>query len=268
MPRAIWKGSISFGLVNAPVAMYAAIHEEDLHFHMIHTKDESPIGYEKQCKKEGKAVPDSEIARAYELDNGSMVIMDDADFEAAKVEGYHAITVLDFVSYDDIDPIYFERTFYLGPADDGAAAHVYALLAKAMEDSGLAAICNYIFHNREQLGCLRVHDGVLVLEKMYFANEIRDPGAAKPKGQRIKAEELKAARELIDKMAGTFKPEKYKDSYRASLLKIIKKKGKGEKITVPEPQKQDDAPDLMAALQASLKSSNKRKAKPRAKSKK
>src|SRR3954447_11470542 len=151
MPRAIWKGSISFGLVNAPVAMYAAIHEQDLHFHMIHTKDESAIGYEKVCKKEGKKVPDSQIARAFELDDGSMVVMDDSDFEAAKVEGYHAITVLDFVAYDDIDPIYFERTFYLGPTDDGAAAHVYALLAKAMEQSGLAAICSYIFHNREQL---------------------------------------------------------------------------------------------------------------------
>ena len=262
MPRAIWKGSISFGLVNAPVAMYAAIDEQDLHFHMIHTKDDSPIGYDKVCKKEGKHVPDSQIARAYELEDGSMVVLAESDFEAAKADGYHAITVLDFVDYEDIDPIYFERTFYLGPADDGAAAHVYALLSKAMEESGLAAICSYIFHSREQLGCLRVQDGVLFLEKMYFANEIRDSASAKPKRQRINAGELKAARQLIDSMAGTFRPEKYEDSYRASLLRVIRKKAKGQTITVPEPQQPAEAPDLMAALEESLKPSSKHKRRP------
>ena len=116
-----------------------------------------------------------------------MVVLDESDFEAAKADGYYAITVLDFVDYDEIDPIYFERTFYLGPTDDGAAAHVYALQSKAMEESGLAAICSYIFHSREQLGCLRVNDGVLFLEKMYCANEIRDAAAAKPNRQRISA---------------------------------------------------------------------------------
>jgi DNA end-binding protein Ku len=265
VPRAIWKGSISFGLVNAPVAMYAAIDEQDLRFHMIHTKDDSPIGYDKVCKKEGKHVPDSQIARAYELEDGSMVVLEESDFEAAKADGYHAITVLDFVGYDDIDPIYFERTFYLGPADEGAAAHVYALLSKAMEESGLAAICSYIFHSREQLGCLRVQDGVLFLEKMYFANEIRDSASAKPKRQRINAGELKAARQLIDSMAGTFRPEQYEDSYRAALLRVIRKKAKGEKITVPEPEQPAQAPDLMAALEESLKASSKHTRRPRKK---
>src|SRR5690349_3041430 len=132
MPRAIWKGSISFGLVNAPVAMYAAISEQDLHFHLVHTKDMSGIGYQKVCKKEDAPVPDDEIARAFDLD-GKLVIMEDEDFEAARVEGYHAITVQDFVPMEQIDPVYFERTFYLGPADEGAG-HVYALLAKAMDE--------------------------------------------------------------------------------------------------------------------------------------
>ena len=262
MPRSIWKGSISFGLVNLPVAMYAAISEKDLHFHMIHTTDDSPIGYQKVCKKEDTPVPDSQIGRAYELDDGSLVVLEDSDFEAAKAEGYHAITVLDFVKYEQIDPIYFERSFYLGPQDDGAAAHVYSLLATAMKDSGLAAVCSYIFHNREQLGCLRVSDGVLLLEKMYFANEIRDPDAARPnKRQRVKAEELKAARQLIDKMTGSFTPSKYEDSYRAALLKVVRKKAKGKKIEAPKPEKRKKAPDLMDALQASLKSSPDRKSK-------
>ena len=275
MPRAIWKGSISFGLVNVPVAMYAAISEQDLHFHMIHEKDESPIGYQKVCKKEDKPVPDDEIVRAYELDDGSMVVLDEADFEAAKADGYHAITVLDFVAYDEIDPIYFERTFYLGPQDDGAATHVYTLLVKAMEDSGLAGICSYIFHTREQLGCLRVRDGVLVLEKMYFANEIRDPKDARPaKRPKLKPGELKMARELIDAMTTSFDPSGYEDSYRAALLKVIRKKAKGQTIAPPEPEEREELPDLMSALQASLRSPGgsgrsrpKRKPKRRAKAK-
>src|SRR4051794_11265180 len=128
---------------------------------------------------------------------------------------------------------------------------------KAMEEAGLAAICSYIFHSREQLGCLRVNDGVLFLEKMYFANEILDAAAAKPKGQRINAGELKAARQLIDTMAGTVRPEKYEDSYREALLRVIRKKAKGEKITVPEPDQPAETPDLMAALEESLKATSK-----------
>jgi DNA end-binding protein Ku len=256
MARAIWKGSISFGLVNVPVSMYAAVSEQDLHFHMIHTKDESPIGYQKVCKREDKPVPDGQIARAYELEDGSYVVMEDSDFEAAKADGYHAITVLDFVDRTHIDPIYFERTFYLGPQDDGAASHVYQLLAEAMEQSGLSAICSYIFHNREHLGCLRVRDGVLLLEKMYFADEIRDPGDARPgRRQKLSRDELETARRLIDAMTRKFNPKKYEDSYRASLMKVIKRKAKGEKITVPKPEQPTEVPDLLEALQASLKES-------------
>jgi DNA end-binding protein Ku len=256
VPRAIWRGSISFGLVNVPVRMYAAISEQDLHFHMIHASDQSPIGYQKVCKKENEPVPDDEIVRAYELDDGKLVVLDDQDFEAARADGYHAITVLDFVAYDEIDPIYFERTFYLGPQDDGAATHVYTLLVKAIEDAGLAGICSYIFHNREQLGCLRVRDGVLVLEKMYFADEIRDPKTARPDTRpKLNPGELKMARQLIDAMTSTFTPGKYEDTYRASLLKVIRRKAKGKTIEPPEPEQREELPDLMAALEASLKSS-------------
>jgi DNA end-binding protein Ku len=254
MPRAIWKGSIGFGLVNVPVSMYAAVSEQDLHFHMIHTKDHARIGYEKVCKDEGKAVPSKEIARAYELDDGSLVVMDDEDFEAARAEGYHAITVQDFVPYDAIDPIYFERTYFLGPQDeDGPAAHTYELLARAMEDAGLAAVCTYIFHQRENLGCLRVRDGVLHLEKMYFGDEVRDPDDVRPRTKDKPAKrELEMARQLIDRMAAKrFEPERYKDTYREALLTIIKRKAKGEKITA-RPKEEAPVTDLLAALEASL----------------
>jgi DNA end-binding protein Ku len=254
MPRAIWKGSIGFGLVNVPVSMYAAVSEQDLHFHMIHTKDHARIGYEKVCKDEGKPVPSKEIARAYELDDGSLVVMEDEDFEAARADGYHAITVQDFVPYDAIDPIYFERTYYLGPQDeDGPAAHTYALLAQAMDDARLAAVCTYIFHQRENLGCLRVRDGVLHLEKMYFGDEVRDPADVRPKTKEKPAKrELEMARQLIDRMAAKrFEPDRYKDSYREALLTVIERKAKGEKITA-RPKEEAPVTDLLAALEASL----------------
>jgi|tagenome__1003787_1003787.scaffolds.fasta_scaffold20441937_2 DNA end-binding protein Ku len=253
MPRSIWKGSIGFGLVNVPVAMYAAVSENDLHFSLVHTKDSSPIGYEKVCKKEGKEVPSDEIAKGYELDNGKLVLLDDEDFEAARTDGYHAITVLDFVPSEQIDPIYFERTYFLGPQDDGAAAHVYQLLSDAMEESGLSAVCSYIFHNREHLGLLRVRDRMLVLERLYFEDEIRDPREIRPKRTRISAAERKMARQLIDQMAGDFNPGKYSDSYRDSLLDVIHRKAKGKTVERAEPEAgQDQAPDLLDALKASL----------------
>jgi DNA end-binding protein Ku len=258
MPRAIWKGSISFGLVNAPVAMYAAISEQDLHFHLVHTKDMAGIGYQKVCKREDKPVPDDEIARAFDLD-GKLVIMEDEDFEAARAEGYHAITVQDFVPLEQIDPVYFERTFYLAPAEDGAG-HVYALLAKAMDDAGLAAICSYIFHQREQLGCLRSRDGVLLLEKLYFADEVRPHEEHRPAGERVARQELEMARDLIDRMAGDFDVAKYRDTYRDALMRVIRKKAKGQKVTAPAAPEREHAPDLMSALQASLEAASGRRA--------
>src|SRR3954447_19715550 len=171
MPRAIWSGAISFGLVNVPVKLYAAVSQQDLHFHFFHTKDDSRIGYEKVCKDEGKPVPEDEIAKAYETDSGELVYLSEEDFEAAQPEGSRTIELTDFVPYEQIDSIYFEHTYYVGP--DSGAEKVYALLAKAMDESGLVAIGSFVFHDREQLGCLRVNDGVILLEKMYFHDEIR-----------------------------------------------------------------------------------------------
>jgi DNA end-binding protein Ku len=250
MPRAIWKGSISFGLVNAPVAMYAAISERTLHFHLVHKTDMAPIRYEKTCKRHKKPVPEKEIARAFDL-KGKTVLLDDSDFEAARAEGYHAITVLDFVPLDQIDPIYFERTYFLGPADE-SAEHVYALLAKALEQSRLAAVCSYIFHQREHLGCLRSRDGVLLLEKLYFADEVRSHKDHKPGGQRIDRRELQMAQDLIDRMAGDFDISRYKDRYRQQLMGVIRKKARGQTIEVPDAPETEAAPDLMEALRASL----------------
>jgi DNA end-binding protein Ku len=252
MPRAIWTGAISFGLVNVPVRMFSAIDEHKLHFNYIHEKDGSRIGYEKVCKTEGKPVPDDEIVKAFEWEKGEFVPMRDEDFERAQEDTFKAIDIHDFVDYDEIDPIYFERTYYLGPQD--GAEKVYALLVRAMEESGRAAIAKFVMRDRQHLGCLRVADGALLLEKMYFADEIRDPGDVKPKVKKgdVDKREVEMAQALIDKLYGPFKPEQYEDTYRDTLCDIIKAKRSGETIEAPEPEKPKAAPDLMEALKASL----------------
>jgi DNA end-binding protein Ku len=251
MPRAIWSGTISFGLVNIPVRMFSAIDEHKLRFHLLHRKDDSPIGYDKVCKKEGKPAPDDEIGKAFEVSKGEYVYLEDEDFEAARVDGYKTMELSDFVPYDEIDPIYFEKTFYLGPQE--GAEKVYSLLVKAMENSGLAALGTYIMRDREHLGCLRVRDGALTLEKMFFADEIRDIKEVKPKKAAVGKEELQMAEELIDRFRGQFKPEKYKDTYTAALKKIVKAKQQGKEVHVaPTEEEGAEVTDLMEALKASI----------------
>jgi DNA end-binding protein Ku len=252
MPRAIWSGSISFGLVNAPVKMYSAIDEHDLELHLVHEKDGSRIGYEKVCKKEGKPVPSDEIVKAYEVSDGDLVYLSEEDFKAAGEESYRVIEVLDFVPHDEIDPIVFQRTYYLGPAD--GAEKVYALLVKAMDEAGLSAIVRYVFHDRQQLGCLRVREGVITLENMYFADEIRPVKGIAPKGQRVDKQELEMASTLIDRFTSTFKHDKYRDEYTDKLLDVVKRKRKGQEIhAAAEGEEQEEtAPDLLEALRASV----------------
>jgi DNA end-binding protein Ku len=250
MPRAIWSGAISFGLVNAPVRMYSAISEHKLHFHWIHEKDESPIGYQKLCKLEEKPVPDDEVVKAFEFEPGEYVYMDDEDFEAARVEGYKTIEITDFVTYEQIDPIFFARTYYLGPQEGGEK--VYALLARAMEESGLAALAKFVMRDRQNLGALRVRDGVITLEQMYFADEIRAIDEIKPTNGRVSKEELAMATQLIDNFTGDFKPEKYKDTYRDALCEIIRAKRAGKEVHRAPETEEAGPPDLLEALRASI----------------
>jgi DNA end-binding protein Ku len=259
-PRAIWTGAISFGLVNVPVRMYSGIQEHRLQFHYLHSKDDARIGYEKVCKKEEKPVPDSEIVKAFEYRKGEYVYMTDEDFEAAGVEaeGLKTIDIRDFVPYEEIDPIYFERTYYLGPAE--GAEKVYRLFVQAMEDSGLAAIAKYVMRDKQNLGCLRVRDRVITLEKMYFADEIRPIDEIKPKAAKVAKQELEMARQLIESLSGSFEPGKYKDTYRDALCEIIGRKRKGEEIHVDTGAEEEErVPDLMEALRASLSAADGRK---------
>jgi DNA end-binding protein Ku len=255
MPRAIWSGTISFGLVSIPVRMFAAVSEHKLHFNLLHRKDESPIGYEKVCKLEGKEVPDSEIAKAYEIEKGEFVYVEDEDFEAAQAEGGHAFDIEQFVPIEEIDPIYFERSYYLAPQDGGEK--VYTLLVRAMEDAGLAAVGTFVMRDREYLGCLRIRDGVITLERMYFADEIRPTSDVKPERARVNKSELDMAASLIDRFKGSFDISKFEDTYTSRLLHVIRRKRKGEEIHAAPEVEPEEAPDLMEALRASLEAHSK-----------
>ena len=255
MPRAIWTGTISFGLVSVPVRMYSAIDESDLRFHLVHEPDGGRIGYQKVCKAENEPVPDGEIVKAYEVQEDELVVLTDEDFAAAKAEGVKSIEISDFVPYDEIDPIYFERTYYLGPQDGGEK--VYSLLREAMEDTGLAAIGKYVMRDKQQLGCLRIREGVITLEKLFFHDEIRSVKDIAPRKTKVPKAELEMATALIEQFRGDFEPERYEDTYREALLKVIKAKQKGETITAVPAAEEEEPADLLAALKASVEAARK-----------
>ena len=250
MARALWSGSISFGLVNVPVQLFSAVKEHKLRFHYVHKNDDSPIGYQKICKAEDKPVPDKEIVKAFEFEKGEYLYMEDEDFEAARAEGYKTIDITDFVPYEEIDPIYFSKTYYVGPQE--GSEKVYALLVRAMEDCGLAGIAKFVMRDRQNLGCLRIRDGVITLEQMYFADEIRPADELKPARGRVSKEELAMAAKLIESFGGKFEPEKYEDSYRDALCDIIRAKRAGKEVHSAAPVEDEGPPDLLEALRASL----------------
>jgi DNA end-binding protein Ku len=267
-PRALWTGTITFGLVNVPVRIYSAVHQHKLDFHLVHEKDDSPIGYQKICKLEEKPVPNDEIVKAYEFTKGEFVQLTDEDFEAVQVEGQHSIDLEDFVPYEDIDPAFFAHTYLVGPQD--GAEKTYALLVRAMEESGLAGIGKFVMRSRQYLGCLRVREGTLTLEQLYFADEIDPPAGIVPNRlPSVAKKELDMALTLIDGFSGEWKPEKYEDTYTDALREVVKAKRRGKDVhELREPAEEEAPPDLMEALRLSIEQSQKsRRKKPAARTK-
>ena len=267
-PRALWTGTITFGLVNVPVRIYSAVHQHKLDFHLVHEKDDSPIGYQKICKLEEKPVPNDEIVKAYEFKKGEFVQLTDEDFEAVQVEGQHSIDLVDFVPYEDIDPAFFAHTYLVGPQD--GAEKTYALLVRAMEDSGLAGIGKFVMRSRQYLGCLRVREGTLTLEQLYFADEVDPPAGIVPNRlPSVAKKELDMALTLIDGFAGEWKPEKYEDTYTEALRDVVKAKRRGKDVhELREPVDEEAPPDLMETLRLSIEQSQKsRRSKPAARKK-
>jgi len=265
-PRALWTGSISFGLVNVPVRVYSAVHEHKLQFHLVHEKDDGPIGYEKVCKLDGKPVGNDEIVKAYEYKKGELVHLTDEDFESVQVEGKHTIELEDFVPYEDIDPTFFAHTYLVGPQD--GAEQTYALLLRALEESGLAGIGKFVMRNRQYLGCLRVRDRTLTLEQLYFADEVDPPSGIMPgRLPAVSKRELDMALNLIDGFSDKWEPTKYKDSYTRALRALVKAKLDGKEVHRAPETKDDEVPDLMEALRLSIEQAERGKKKTRSKQK-
>ena len=204
MPRAIWSGSITFGLVNVPVRLYSAVSEHKLDFHFVHQKDNSPIGYQKICKLEEKPVPDKEIVKAFEYRKGKYVVHGRRGLRRGARRGLQDDRITDFVPYEQIDPIFFAHTYLVGPQE--GAEKVYSLLVRAMEDSELAGIAKFVMRDRQYLGALRVREGVITLEQLHFADEIRPVDEIKPKRERVSKDELEMAQQLIDSFSGSGSP--------------------------------------------------------------
>jgi len=259
MPRPIWSGTISFGLVSVPVKMYSATESKELKFHFLHKDDLSPIGYDKVRKDTGEHVDADEIVRGFEIEKGKFVPLEDDDLDRLDIELTHSIDICDFVSLDEIDPIYFRKAYYLVPQE--GAEKPYRLLVKALDETGKVGIAKVVIRNKEHLAALRTYDGTLLLETMYYPDEIRQPESVDGRGRLAKGE-VDMAKSLVENLSEPFKPEKYDDRYRKELVSLIRKKAKGKKL--PEPEAEEDegeVVDLMAALRESVEQTQRKQRK-------
>jgi DNA end-binding protein Ku len=259
MARAIWSGTISFGLVSVPVRMFPATESKELRFHFLDRRDLTPIGYDKVRKDSGESVPSEEIVRGFEIDKGRYVPIEDEDLDRLDIELTHSIDICDFVDLDEIDPIYFRKAYYLVPQE--GAEKPYRLLVKALEETGKVGIAKVVIRNKQHLAAMRPHDGVLVLETMYYADEIRQPESVDGKAKLQKAE-VEMAKSLVENLSDSFKPDKYDDTYRKELLELIRAKAKGRKLPEPKEEEEGEVVDLMAALRESVERTRKKQKKP------
>jgi DNA end-binding protein Ku len=256
MARSIWSGSISFGLLNVPVKLYSAVARRGIALREIRGSDSARIKHRRVAEGTDEEVPYEEIVKAYELTPGRYVPLSKEEMAALAPEKTRAIEVQDFVDLDQIDPIYFDSPYYLGPAE--GAEKAYALLARAMKASGKVAIARFVFRNKEHLAAIRAGGGVLTLTTMRFADEVVPPGelddALPQSPPKVAKRERQMAEQLIDSLSSRFDPGSYRDEYREQLLALIERKADGEEIVAPpveEPQA-TRAPDLMAALEQSI----------------
>jgi DNA end-binding protein Ku len=251
---AIWKGSLTFGLVTIPVELRTAIRSDHISFRLLHEKDLSPVKYERVCQKEGKPIPWNEIVKGYEHQKGKFVVLTDADFKEAALEQSKTIDILDFVKENEIDPRYFETPYYLLPGKGGDKP--YALLREAIRQTGSVGIGKIILRQTQHLVGVKVVGDALVLEIMRFANELVDASEFSfPARNAVRPQELKMAEQLVGNLAEAFDPSRYTDEYRANLMRIIKAKMKGKKASLEEPEsspRDSGVLDLMSRLRASL----------------
>jgi len=253
MARALWKGSIAFGLVNIPIELHTAVRDHRPKFRMLHAKDKSPVRFERVCVRDGTPVAWEELVKGYEYEKGRFVTMTKEDFQAAAVEKTRTVDILDFVKNEEIDDRFFETPYYLVPAK--GAERAYALLREAIRDSGRIGIAKFILRDAQHLAAVEVIDQALVLSVMRFADELVDESSfAFPKADVVRARELDMAKALVDNLASEWDPAKYTDQYRENLLRIIRGKLKGRKVELESPSepRQANVVDLMERLRQSL----------------
>jgi DNA end-binding protein Ku len=251
MPRSMWKGAISFGLVTIPVAVYPATEEKSLKFNQLHDEDMGRIRYKRVCDKDSEEVSYEHIVKGYEYEKDRYVVLTDEDLDAVPVESSRAIDIHQFVDLDEIDPVYFKKTYYLVPEETGAKA--YALLRRALQEENKVGVAKVSFRDKEHLAALRFKDDAFVLETMFWPDEIRaaDFDTIHEDGK-VREQELEMARALIANLTEAWNPEAYRDEYREALLEIVEKKIAGEEIEVVPETAPARVVDLMEALKASV----------------
>jgi DNA end-binding protein Ku len=255
MPRAMWSGSLSFGLVNVPVALFSATRDRGVHFNQLHEPDRSPIQTRRVCELEGHEVGWEEIAKGYELPDGRWVLLFEEDLEAAAPARSRTIDIERFVHASEIDPVYYEHPYLLVPREEGGA-RAYALLNETMRDSGAVALGRFVLRARERLAAIRSREGALTLSTMRFHDEVRssEPIGAEIEAERPGRKEIDSAVAVIEELSVPFEPGRYRDEHRARLRRIIKAKQAGKEIVAPSEPEQPSEPalDLMSALEQSL----------------
>ena len=255
-PRAIWSGTISFGMVSIPVRLYTATESHDVHFHLLHEADNVRLKNIRWCPKHEKAVPWEDTVRGFEYTKGKYVPISDEDLEHLPMKTVHTVEISDFVKLEDVDPIYYDKAYYLSPEETGVKA--FALLRQALEETGRAAVAKVAIRDKENLCLVRPYEDVLAMETMLYANEIRSTEDIAADGAKVSPKELQMAVSLIENLSDTFDPERYDDDYQKALKKVIKAKVEGAPLPSAPEEKGAKVVDLMEALRASIEQTKKK----------
>jgi DNA end-binding protein Ku len=252
MPRSIWNGTISFGLAHVPIKLYSAVESKTVSFHEVHLSDGARIEHRRICSKEGREVPYKEVVKGFEVAEDEYVVLDKDEVKAAAGSRGKVIEIEEFVPGDQIDPVFYEKTYYVGCRDGGEA---YRVFHEALRQTGRVGIGRFTFHDREYLAAVRSLDGVLALHTMRFHDEVVEPGDLEVSVPRKgpSRQEARMAEQLVDSLSEEFDPTDYEDSYREAVLELIDRKAKGRKIERAEPEPREETSDLLSALEASLK---------------
>lgn len=259
--RAIWKGSISFGLVNIPIGLYPATRKEDVSFRQLRADDFSPIRYKRVAEADGEEVPWEKIVKGYEYEKGQFVLVTDEDFEKAMPEATQSIDIIEFVDLSEIDPMFFDKPYYLEPQKGGKKA--YALLRETLKETGKVGIARVVIKTRQHLAAVKPKDDALVLELMHFPDEVLEPaGLDIPREEKLGKKEMDMAKSLVETMSGEWNPTEFKDEYRDKLVALIEEKVKSGGKELPsakaKPKPATNVVDLVAVLQKSLAETKKK----------